>query len=229
MLPAKIKLTDEVIDNIKSARTAKRIPAAILSRIIKRDDSYISSLELKRLRTISAVDFVVILCYLYDLPEQKAVEMAEKIIGMNNLPDGCSDKDSEYVLYNGSKSDFSVKESLAEYYTHGVDAEYIDIELINGMLDTINELFTELYKKEPKETVYALNSFIKTLQFDPLFALKLMAMPFFALKSLNIDMRVKILGELSEVFKKHAAIAHARTYSDSIVAAPGRDDGQRER
>ena len=224
MLPIKIKLNEEIIDSIKSARAAKRIPAAILSRVIKRDDSYISSLESKRLRTISAVDFIEILSFLYDLPEQKAIEMAEKITGNSSLADDCSDKSSKYIFNNKSKNDFLVSEPTAEYYRRWVETDYIDTELINGMLDTIKELFTEFYKKEPKETVYVLNSFIKTLQFDPIFTMKLIAMPFFALKSLDIDMRIKVLLELSELLKKHTAIAQTKKHSNPAGAVFGGND-----
>jgi hypothetical protein len=207
MLQAKIKLTDLMIHNIKTARIAKRIPAAVLSRAIKRDDSYISSLELKRLRTISADDLIAILSFLFEIPEHMAIAKAEEFIGIVEKPNS--------YLNSGSQDSFSpggnegamwVSEPVVNDYQYDTKSAYAGLELINDMLEVLIGLITDIYKKEPKEVFFVLSSFVKTLQFDPVFTMSVMGIPFFALKSLSIDKRKDVLDELLSVFSKYAAI-----------------------
>ena len=206
MLPAKIRLTNEMINKIKTARIAKRIPAAVLARAIDRDDSYISSLELNRLRTISSVDLVAILGFLYSIPEHIAIERAEALIGMSNMPDGSS----VHSLHSSPSSDGSnglmtVNEQPLIYNRYDARVEYAEPELINDLLEVLVKHITEFYEKDPKEAVYVLNSFIKTMQFDPDFTMSFMGIPFFALRELSIDDRKEVLADLSNVYRKHAA------------------------
>ena len=213
MIPAKIQLTDDVINRIKTARLVKRIPAVELSKAIKRDGSYISSLELKRLKNISAADFISILRYLFDIPENKAIEKAEIMLDIAK-----KDIAAPYLsleansAYDKNNEHISINETPEQKYRYGDDGGNANPELISDMLDDIAGLISDFYKKEPKETVFALNSFIKTFKFDPMFTLQLMEMPFFSLKSGNIDIRIKVLADLSAVLKKH--IAALKTYAN---------------
>ena len=53
-------------------------------------------------------------------------------------------------------------------------------------------------------------SFIKTMKFDPIFAMGLMGIPFFVLKALSIDERKRVLDDLSAVFRKYSATANQK-------------------
>ena len=205
MLPPKIKLTDRILHNIKAARVEKRIPAATLSRAINRDDSYISSLELKRLRTISSVDLVAILCIIFDIPEHEATAKAEDFIGLETKTDRYADLSTQAsITFDGAEDTIRVSEPTVTSYSYDTKTDYAEPELISDMLAVLTGLITEFYKKEPKEAVFALNCFIKTMQFDPAFAMGVMGLPFLVLKSLSIDKRMEVLSELAAVLKGHA-------------------------
>ena len=237
MLPTKIRLTDEIINNIKSARIANRIPAAELSRAIKRDVSYISSLELKRLKTLSAIDLTAIISYMFNLPEYKAVEKVESIIGINKETDTSANHNNDIFHshnenninkgnYDNSDNDDSIKnnqqlivhDSTSNEYWYGDMLACADPELISDMLNEIIGLISVFFKNEPKETVFILNSFIKTFKLDPVFTMKLMGMPFFTLKALSTDIRIKVLNDLSAILKKYADAANPA----AIPASGGR-------
>jgi len=66
-----------------------------------------------------------------------------------------------------------------------------------------NSALSTFYRKDPKEAVFVLNSFIKTMQLDSAFAMGVMGLPFYALKSLSIDKRMEVLSEFITVLKKH--------------------------
>ncbi|MCL2153490.1 MAG: hypothetical protein FWH57_11140 [Oscillospiraceae bacterium] len=214
MLPAKIRLTDQMLDYIRAARIAKRIPAATLSRAIKRDDSYISSLELKRLRTISSVDLVAILCFLFNISEHEALERAEELIGVEKKAAVDAIRSPQYSPSNIDSNEIQkVSETSREYRWYDTRINYAEPELINDMLEVLVGLITEFYRNDPKEAVYVLNSFIKTMKFDPIFTMSVMGIPFFMLKNLNIDERKEVLDDLSAVFREHAATANQKTNS----------------
>ena len=206
MLPTKIKLTDQILHSLKTARIEKRIPAATLSRAIKRDDSYVSSLELKRLRSISSVDLVAIVRALFSISEDEAITKAMDIIGMGQKKDD-SHPDAYIrtsVLYHSSDNATSVKEGTTEYH-HESKSEHCETELISDMLDNLTRLISEFYKKDPKEAVFVLNSFVKAMQLDPDFTMGVMGLPFFALKSLSSDERMEVLPDLASALKRHSA------------------------
>jgi len=231
MLPVKIKLTDEIINNVKSARIAKRIPAAELSKAIKRDVSYISSFELKRLKTISAVDLTAIISYMFDIPEHKAIEKVERLISVEVKKETDNQVNQNYNILlannkininndnifdidnndNNKNNQLLIRESSIDEYSYSDTNDNADLELISDMLDDIKNIISEFYKKEPKETVFILNSFIKTLKIDPSFTMKLMGMPFFTLKTLSVDVRIKILADLYAILKKYAAAVNPAT------------------
>ena len=204
MLPSKIKLTDKIINEIKAARTAKRIPAATLSRIIKRDDSYISSLELKRLRTISANDLVTIFCVLLDVNEHEVVTRVEAMLNTDDIADNYAIQGLSNATHSERPGTIMVSEPLADNKWYDLSSEFTDTELISDMLQAIIDLITEYYKKDPKETVFALSSFVKTLKFDPAFTLEIMGTPFYTLRNLRVIDRKKVLAEIREVLKKNA-------------------------
>ena len=209
MLPAKIKLTEQVIHKIKTARIEKRIPAAVLARAIKRDDSYISSLESMRLRTISAVDLVTIIGFLFDIPEQMAAEKAEEFIASANKPDSYSAQDLQYPLALDDIADaMLVNEPAPKGYLSDAKTDYAEPELISDMLEVLAGLITDFYKADPKEAVFVLNSFIKTMKFDPVFTMSVMGIPFFKLKQLSVDKRKEVFEDILAVFRKHTAIAN---------------------
>lgn len=200
MLPPKIGLTEQIIDKIKTVRIAKRFPAATLSKAINRDDSYISSLELGRLRTISAFDLTAIFCTLYSIREEQAVAMIEQLLGEKPAFDGSS-------LVNEPRPDYEVtKPNYAEPRPNYAETSHDQAkpELIGDMLETMTELMIESYNDNPKEAVFALKCFIETMQSDSTFATEIMSMPFYTLKSPGIEEQKEILGEILEVIKKHA-------------------------
>ena len=209
MLPPKIKLTDKILYNIKAARTEKRIPAATLSRAINRDDSYISSLELKRIRTISSVDLVAILGAIYDIPEAEAEAKAEGFAeGFSETVargDNTPELDTHATLPpDGFEGAMMVCEPTAANNYYSTKNDYPDLELISDILDILKDHVTEFYKRDPKEAVFALNTFIRTMQFDPAFAMGVMGLPFSILKSLSIDKRMKVLSDFATILKEHA-------------------------
>ena len=206
MLPAKIRLTDHIIHIIKTTRITNRIPAAMLARAIKRDDSYISSLESKRLRNISSTDFIAILCFLFNISEHMAIAKAEELINPEKKADIYPSQSFQDIVsgINNGANTMSVNQPSAGYHWYDASTGYIGNELISDMLKDITELITDIYRKNPKETVYALNSFIKTMRFDPVFAMSVMGMPFFSLKILDTNERDKVLADLSLIIQKYA-------------------------
>ena len=210
MLPSKIELTDEIINKIKTARITKRIPAATLSKAIKRDASYISSLELGRLRSISSVDLVTIHRIIHGVPEHEAIAMVEALINMYiSAGNNYGQKTMKSLLYD-EKGPLSVNEPYVKGYVHNVGTSFAEPELIGDMLETMTSLITEIYKENPKEAVFMLKSFIKTMQFDPAFTMDIMGIPFFVLKPLSIHERKEVINELLDVFRKHAAKASSK-------------------
>lgn len=206
MLPAKIKLTEQVVSKIKAARIEKRIPAAILSRAIKRDDSYISSLEAMRLRTISAADLTGIISFLFNIPAQIAAEKAEEYVNAENKATNHSDWNMHDSLpYDTSSGAMSVSEPMTNGYLSDMKTNYAQPELISDMLETMTELIIEFYGRDPKEAVYALSSFIKSMQFDPVFTMNVLGLPVFMLKTISIDKRKETFADILSVFKKYAA------------------------
>ena len=209
MLPPKIKLTDQAIHNIKAARIEKRIPAATLSRAIKRDDSYISSLELKRLRSISSVDLVAILCVLYSIPEDEAIAKAVELISTKPKTDSYSNLSAQAPLSGyGGEDATRVSEPSATNYRYDSIADYAEPELISDMLDDLTGLISEFYKEDPKEAVFVLNCFVKAMQLDPAFTMGVMGLPFIILKSLDPEKRIEVLSELADISRKHASMAY---------------------
>ena len=212
MLPAKIRLTDYIIHTIKSTRIANRISAAMLARAIKRDDSYISSLETRRLRNISSADFIAILCYLFNISEHMAITKAEELINPGRKADiypsqSLQDTDSGV---NNFANTLAVNQPSTEYHWYGANTGYTGVDLINDMFKDMTELITDIYRKNPKEIIYAMNSFLKTMRFDPVFAMSVMGMPFFTLKLLDINEREEILAEFSIIIQKYAEIANQK-------------------
>ncbi|MCL2147597.1 MAG: hypothetical protein FWH52_07300 [Synergistaceae bacterium] len=214
MLPAKIKLTDQIINDIKAARIAKRIPAATLSRAIKRDDSYISSLELNRLRSMSSADLVAILCFLFSISEHKAVARAKELIGIEIKADNESSRSPQYSPTNNDGNDMLIaSDQIHEYRRYDTKTDYAEPEIISELLEILTALITEFYRNDPKEAVYVLNIFIKTMKFDPIFTMGVMGIPFYALKTLSIDERKEVLDHLSAVFREYAVTANQKMNS----------------
>ena len=209
MLPSKIELTDILIDSIKTARITKRIPAATLSKAIRRDASYISSLELGRLRNISTVDLVLIHCIIYNISEHEAITMVEALINEGRGADIYHGHKALRSLVSDGKGAIMAGEPYVEYHVHNEGADFAEPELISDMLDTLTSLIIDIYKENPKEAVYMLTSIIKSMQFDPEFTMGIMGIPFFALKHLGANERKEVLNELLDVFKKHADKANA--------------------
>ena len=209
MLPAKIKMTDQIIQTIKAARNEKRIPAAVLSRALKRDDSYISSMELKRLQTISSVDFIAILCVVFEIPEHEAVEKAKELAGIGKEFDSYPDYSLHEPVSNvEGKETYFVSEPASAGYLSNAGTDYAEPELISDLMDALTGLIKEFYMKDPKEAVYTLNSFIKTMRFDPAFTMGVMGIPFYILRTLSIDKRKEVIADLSDVVKNHASNAN---------------------
>lgn len=203
MLPTKIRLTDEAIESIKTARTAKRIPAATLSKAINRDASYISSLELGRLRSVSSADLIALLCNLYGITEQEAAAKAEELISTN--------KKTSYsaltaVDRNQPASGMMTGEKKRLY---GRRVDFTEPELISDMLDEMTQLIIDVYNEDPKEAVFALKSFVQTLRFDRDFVMNIMEMPFYSLNTLSISEREAVISEMQELLRKHAGTANA--------------------
>ena len=203
MLPAKIKITDQILHKLKTARIEKRIPAGSLSRAINRDDSYISSLELGRLQSISSVDLVAIIRTLFSISGEEAIAKATDFIGMVQNKDDTPPDSYRWAAtqYNSIDDAMSVNESTPVYHRE-LKADYYETELINDMLDNLTSLISEFYKKDPKEAVFALNSFVKTMQFDPDFTMGVMGLPFFSLKALSNDERMEALPDIAAVIKR---------------------------
>lgn len=188
MLPSKIKLTDKLVGSIKAARTARRFPAAALSKIINRDDSYISSLELGRLKSISSCDLTAIFGALYDIPEYEAAAKIEELLNTQ------SRQDSGAMM---------VSEPAVSYAAYDIHAGRTVPNLIGDMLEELVDRIVESYNKNPKEVVFALKSFIETMQFDSEFAIEILELPFFTLKALSADDRKAVLKELADVVNKY--------------------------
>ena len=72
------------------------------------------------------------------------------------------------------------------------------------MLDVLTGLITEFYRKDPKEAVFVLNSFIKSMQFDPAFIMGVMGLPFLRIRSLDADKRMDVLSDLATLLKSHS-------------------------
>ena len=207
MLPPKIRLTEQIIAYLKNTRTKKRIPASTLAKAINRDSSYISSLELGRLLTISAADFVAILCFLLDINESSAIEKAEDIINAGKRGEGGSDPaPPEQHSYAGDSAILSVSQNTIQYQWYGSRADdNVDIELLDNIFDDMKKLVTDIYLRSPKETIYSLNCFNMALKFDPMLAMSVLGAPYYTLKGLSIEKRKRVMADISNVIKQHAA------------------------
>jgi hypothetical protein len=205
MLPSKIKLTDEIIHIIKSTRVTKRISAVKLSRMINRDDSYISSFELKRLRTISSDDLLIILSNIFSISESEAILKAKELIGMecetgirSNINTHIQDLPKYY-----EKGTITVSEPIEKNSYNSIKSDYTGTELIDDMLDTISNNFIEFYKNNPKEAVYSMKSFIQSMYFDPDFMMEIIGIPFYTLGELNKNQRQDVLEKMLNVFENY--------------------------
>ena len=119
-------------------------------------------------------------------------------------------------------SPFTGGEQATRFRRYDANVGITTPELISDMLETLANLITEFYKEDPKEAVYALNSFTKTMKFDPAFAMGVMEIPFFVLGALSGDEREGVLAELSAVCMKHAEMA------DQNINPPHTDMGRLE-
>ena len=210
MLQSKIKLNDRIINDIKTARNSKRIPAAKLSQAIMRDDSYISSLELGRLRSISSVDLVSIYCFIYGIAEHESIAMVEALVN-SDLPTRSSINLKPQHPYASNYEDtMAVNEPYSNAYVRKGGTEFAEPELIGDMLEALTGVITEAYMKNPKDAMYMLKSFITNMQFDQEFTMSVVGVPFFVFRSLSPDVRKAALDEMLDVYRKYAAIASAK-------------------
>jgi hypothetical protein len=88
------------------------------------------------------------------------------LIGIGKNTDSYSGQSLQGTLSDMRNDTSIVSEPVAEEYLYGARTDFADPELISDMLDNITGLITEFYKKNPKEAVFVLKSFTKTMQFD---------------------------------------------------------------
>ena len=210
MLQSKIKLNERIINDITTARNSRRIPAAKLSQAIMRDDSYISSLELGRLRSISSVDLVSLYCFIYEIAELESVAMVEALVN-SDVPTQSSISRKLQRPYAGNyEANMTVNEQSPNAYTRKGGTEFAEPELIGDMLEELTGVITEAYMENPKDALYMLKSFITNMQFDQEFTMGVVGVPFFVFRSLSPDARKEALDEVLDVFRKYAAIASTK-------------------
>ena len=210
MLQSKIKLNDRIINDIKTARNSKRIPAAKLSQAIMRDDSYISSLELGRLRSISSVDLVSLYCFIYEISEHESITMVEALVNSENPALSCINQKPQYTYASNYEGATAVSEPNSKAYMRRGGTEFAEPELIGDMLEALTGVITEAYMENPKDAMYMLKSFITNMQFDQEFTMGVVGVPFFVFRSLSLDVRKEALDEILDVYRKYAAIASAK-------------------
>jgi len=94
-----------------------------------------------------------------------AIAKAEELINPEKKADIYPSQSLHDIVsgVNNGANTMSVNQPSAEYHWYDASTGYTGIELISDMLKDITELITDIYLKNPKETVYALNSFIKAL------------------------------------------------------------------
>ena len=203
-MSSKIEMTDEIITSLKAARTERRISASALSKALNRDASYISSLELKRLRTISIYDFIAILCIVYNISENEAIEKAEILsatkINISNL---------HLRDYGNAQSFFwnqpvQVNEYSSEKYPVDWNADIQAPELIKDTLDVITKKIIEFYENNPKDTVFILQNLKNSLQSSLDLSMEIIGMPIYTLKTLDEKSKKDALGSIMEIIKKYA-------------------------
>ena len=210
MLQSKIKLNDRIINDITTARISKRIPAAKLSQAIMRDKSYISSLELRRLRSINSVDLVSLYCFIYRISEDESIAMVESLVNSDIPTRSHFNQNPQHPYESNYEDTGAVNEPYSGAYLRNGGTEFAEPELIGDMLEALTGVITEAYMENPKDAMYMLKSFITNMQFDQEFTMGVVGVPFFVFRSLSLDARKEALEEILDVYRKYAAIASAK-------------------
>ena len=203
-MSSKVEMTDTLITYIKDARTDRRISASALSKAINRDASYISSLELKRLRTISIYDFISILCIIFNITEKEAVERTKTLIGNDIIPSRFHN-----LAYGGKLSDFQippvqVSEQTSKNYSVKLYGDSEAPELIKDSLEAINIKIIEFYNKNPKDAVFILQNLQKSLFSTLDFSMEIIGLPIYTLKNLDDEIKKETLSSILAVIGKYA-------------------------
>jgi len=195
MLSSRVPLTDKLVCHIQDIRTGNVIGAAKLTEMIGKPPGYISALENRRIKSISAPLLIKIFRVLHEnLSDEEIVEKIESIINAPKVEDAS-------VGDNVTVTDYEKKEK----YTLGDD--YDNPYLIENLLSTLSVPFNAYYKKEPKDTVYTVATLLTSMQFDIVLMMKLLNLPIFLLKPLVIEERQIFLDDIGQVFQKHLSIA----------------------
>ena len=203
-MSSKVEMTDNLISYIKDARTGRHISASALSKALNRDASYISSLELKRLRTISIYDFITILCIIFNISEKEAVERAKTLFGIEIIPSRFHNR-----AYGSTVSDIQippvqVNEQTSKNYSEKWCGDSEAPELIIDSLEAINNKIIEFYNKNPKDAVYFLQNLQKSLYSTLDLSMEIIGMPVYTLKNLNEDLKKEALSCVLAIIGQYA-------------------------
>ena len=210
MLQSKIKLTERIINDIQTARNTKRIPAVKLSQAIMRDDSYISSLELGRLRSISSVDLVSLYCFIYEIAEHESIAMVEALVNADVPTSSYMEQKPQTPYVSTNDGTMTVSEPKTNPYIRKGGTEFAEPELIGDMLEALTEVITDAYMENPKDALYMLKSFVSNMQFDREFTMGVVGIPFFVFRPLSLNERKEALDEVLDVFRKYATKANVK-------------------
>ncbi len=206
MLNPKIKLTEELLYHIKEKRINSGRGSIELSQAIDKPSAYISAIENKRVGSMSSALLIKIFQTLYDgISEDEAIEKIEAII---------SPKQGRATNGPAQSNDLSDEDDAVDQKEnktiYKLSEDYNDPELVKAMLEDVTKFFTKVYDGRPKDTVYVLNLFMRSMRFDIGFVMAILSLPYFALKSLSDEERQNAFDDIQSAFRKHFDIAQSK-------------------
>ena len=196
MLNSRVPLTDKLVCHIQDIRTGNVIGAAKLTEMIGKPPGYISALENRRIKSISAPLLMKIFRVLHDnLSDEQIVEKIESIINVPKAEDA-------------SVGDSMTKDRVGiEGVDYLPDEYYASPHLIENNLEVIASAIREYHKQHPKDAVINSTTLSISLKHDAKLMMQLLKYPYFLLGTLTTDERLDFINDISQVFCKYWAIA----------------------
>lgn len=216
MLSPKIRLNDELRENIQRGRQAKNISASDLSTLIGKALSYVSALENKRIAKVSSNDLVKIFSVIHDCSEEDAAEIIENLLEKNEIFDRQTAAAS-WEDDDTAKKPTAIKTySLAENNDHG--------ELHEKYIAAIDIRLRAFHKAHPHDALVIFQRLIKSMNFDLGFVMAILSAPFFNLEPLSHEERQAVYDEFADLLKKHFTAAQERAMEQPPEEEPVADE-----
>ncbi len=198
MLPEKLFVTKALILHIQNARKEREMSADDLSDAVHKHKGFISAIERKRYKRLSANLLIEIFEKLHD--DMSREEIMTKLESLASVPDSAieDDGDDESHMVGSSSPNYSNKNDDFEKH------------MFETLLEDTSECFRQYYKKRPNEANVSLYYLFRSMIFDSRFMLFIMRNPFFKFKSLSEEDRAEFIREFVLLFRKYEKLAESR-------------------